>query len=69
MNIRKITTFFDERYVNQVQAPLLLLQLHHFHACLSQPTDLLRKGKGLYKEKGLEGNVEAKYQKGLQNLG
>jgi hypothetical protein len=69
MKIKKITTFFGKRSTNQVQAPLLLLQVHHSHAFLSQPTDILGKGKGLYKEKGLEGNAEAKSQKELQNLG
>jgi hypothetical protein len=67
--IRKITTFFGERFVNQVWAPLLLLQVRHSHAYLSQPIDLFGKGKGMYKEKGLEGNDEAKSQKGIQNMG
>jgi len=64
-----ITTFVNNRYTNQVWAPLSWLQVHQSHAFFSQPTYHLEKEKVLYKEKELEGKDEAKTHNRMQNLG
>jgi DNA-binding winged helix-turn-helix (wHTH) protein len=56
MKIKKITTFSSANASQtRFRLLLLLLQVHHSHVVSQNQLIYLEKGKGLYKDKGLEG--------------